>query len=873
MKNQEDKQVTFEEDGNLILSNLNKENNVQTFSMNEFTPESECTKDISNNQNVMSDSSEEDDEDEPPILKYTRISNLPKNFFQRDSISACWFHENIFAFATHSGMLHLTKSDFTPIRTVKCHRASILSIYIDDEFFATGSIDGTVVIGSIENQSDIIAFDFKRPVHSVVLDRNYKTTKIFISGGMAGDVIISQKNWLGNRIDISIEKEHGSITGIYTLDDIIFWMNDIGITFYSLTSKTQLLQVPFPQDELGLRPELYWPKVHFPEVNRIIVCWGNYIWSFKLSLTVRASPEFNNFSSIISSATSTLRPTQDKKIELEHHFKICSLIAGVAFFKDDELLVLTVSLNDNNKSNPPELKIINITTGEEIHNDEIIFNNYQNLTLNDYHLGRYIGNNFSTYYLISANDAICVQELTLKDRFDWFIDNDQFLRAWELGNIVVDPLTTLNTGIKHIEKLFHDEKWVDAASFINAVFKNVNINENDLDFRNYTINKWQEVIYTLIKNDQVDLIAPLIPQNPMLQSGIYDSVLQWYLDHLKIDDFKMMLHLWPSKLYTCKKFEDILEEMIEEGGDNVILYRTELVYLYTEERKYMKAITHMLKMKNPHALDLLISQNLLLTFIDDLIAIILLPYDGEISELNRMTLSSIENIFRQPITLLIQNKNSIKLTEIIDKLTPDLEIILFLFLKRLLKIDSLIMAHFESTMLHLYAKYQISELLMFLKTHSNYNIEIAIDVCEKNNLYNELIYLWNRIGESKKALSIIIDKLDDPKLAIDLVNDSKDIGLWKFLINYSLDKPNFIKALLESNNGFIDIILDVIKAMSLDIEIEGLQLLLQKITKENSLNLDVNTGIFKIAEDEANQVAQEFLKIRTMGKLFEKRDV
>ncbi|GMF02391.1 unnamed protein product [[Candida] boidinii] len=110
---------------------------------------------------------EEDEDEEPPTLKYKRLTSLPARLFSKDPVSACYFHENVYIFATHSGFIHLTKPDFTTIRTLKAHRSSVLSLHSDGEYFASGSIDGTIVIGSIYDDKEIIAFDFKRPIHAV----------------------------------------------------------------------------------------------------------------------------------------------------------------------------------------------------------------------------------------------------------------------------------------------------------------------------------------------------------------------------------------------------------------------------------------------------------------------------------------------------------------------------------------------------------------------------------------------------------------------------------------------------------------------------------------------------------------------------------
>ena len=117
------------------------------------------------------------------------------------------FGDTFFAFGTHSGILHLTTCAFEPIKTIKCHRSSILCINTDGKYFATGSIDGTVIIGSMDDPQNITQYDFKRPINSVALHSNFQASRMFVSGGMAGDVVLSQRNWLGNRIDIVLNKK------------------------------------------------------------------------------------------------------------------------------------------------------------------------------------------------------------------------------------------------------------------------------------------------------------------------------------------------------------------------------------------------------------------------------------------------------------------------------------------------------------------------------------------------------------------------------------------------------------------------------------------------------------------------------------------
>lgn len=814
-----------------------------------------------------------DDENEPPLLKFTRITRLPKTF-RRDAISTCLFHEKIFAFGTHAGVLHLTNTDFTPLQTLKCHRSSILSINTNGTFFATASIDGTVAIGQIEDTTNITLFDFKRPVQAVVLDLDYKSTKTFVSGGMAGEVILSQRNWLGNRVDITISKDHGHILGIYTIDDIIFWMNDAGITFYSTHTKTQLLNVPFPIEHNNTqRPDLYRPQVHCPETDRIIVGWANHVWMFKVSLR-RATESSNNLGAIISSAASSLRAQPDKKVELEHYFTIKMLIAGISSFKDDQLMCLGFEDAEGQgtpTTNIPQISIIDAFTGEDTHSNEIVLKDYETHSLNEYHLSKYIGDSSPEYFLVAPNDAIRIEELSFKDHYDWFIKKNNFMRAWEIGKYAVDGYERLETGLKFINDLIKSNRIEDGASSLAVIISDTEVGE-DKKFENFALEKWNEVFMKIIDLGGINAAARNVPLDPQLSKQVYDSILEHLLKSISsLGEFKNYIQRWPLQHFSVQHFEDELEELIELHHTNENDYRKAIIYLYLEENRFFKAMPHMLRRKDMRALMVLLNHNFLAQYMDSLFDIVLLPYHGKIEDIAKLPIGEVEHLFSMPLELLVKNRQSLQVQQVINLLSnpKQLNVLLFLYLKKLSSVDPLLTAPFETDMIGLYSEFERSGLLHFLKTKTNYDVEKAIEICSKNNgSYNELIYLWSKVGETKRALSLIIDELNDPKLAIDFVKNLGDPELYDFMVSYSMDKPKFVKALLGSPDEFGKTYLEVIKGMPETMEIDDLQKTLIRIAKENALTLTVSKSIFKIIDDETTEYASEFLKIRSLGKAF-----
>ena len=202
--------------------------------------------------------------------------------------------------------------------------------------------------------------------------------------------------------------------------------------------------------------------------------------------------------------------------------------------------------------------------------------------------------------------------------------------------------------------------------------------------------------------------------------------------------------------------------------------------------KYLQAATLLLNMRDPRTIDILLSHNLLSNFTEKLNDIVTLPYLGNIEDINEMPLGEVKTVFSRVIELLVENRRSIPIPKIVEELTGPLKVILFFFLDECMNLEPLMMAPHEDEMIELYIKYEKAGLLQFLKTKSNYDVDKAIELCmNDDDLYNELIYLWSRIGENRRALSLIIDKLDDPTLAFQFVKTSKDDELWDFLISVS----------------------------------------------------------------------------------------
>lgn len=853
----------------------------------------------SENEDDEDDDNDDDDndDDEPPKLKYIRLTQLPAHFFTRDSISTCSFHESVFLFATHSGILHITKPDLSPIRTFKAHRASVLSIYTDGTFFATGSMDGTIVIGSIEDEKDITAFDFKRPIHAVVLDKRYHKTRSFISGGMSGKVIYSSKNWLGQRSDVVLDQDNGPIVAIQSIDDLLFWMNDKGITIYHIATKQVISTIPKPDD--SPRGDLYWPRFHFPEVDRILIAWGNYIWSLRASIRNTEDSSDGSASTrskiLPSSATMSFRAVQEKKIEIEHVFKFESLISGISSFKDDLWMILTFNPPEKDEKtnklhyNCPDLKLINSITGAIEHEEEIGLKDVDGLGLNDYLLGSHIGDNTASYFIMSAKDGVIAKETQMSDRLNWYLDNRKYLEAWNISQHLVLPIKRINIGILYVDSLMKYDDWYKAAQCLSTllfidqeelpdsdtkstVFTGISLTLQNEEYDQYIqeiVSQWTIWSGIFIKSDHIEELTKVIPTSTKLNlsQDIYTRILEYWIGKAsESDTFFTLIKTWDTELFNVKHIQSILETLLEddESTDNL---RSSLAALYVKSYEPIKAAKHLIHLKDPNIIKFLSVHHILINFINDFPHIIAIRFENK--ELEQLPIDELRKKLEDFIDILVENRHEIHPSDIIKLMSDNhLSFINFFYLESLASIDEFLISQYGNERMSLYASYDRLLLLPFLTKHNNYDIDKAIELCEANDFTEELVYLLGKIGENKKALMLIINELSDPEKAIKFAKHQNDKEAWSILLDYSMAKPNFIKALIEcaddQSNSFYDPI-DILERMPSHVSVDGLKNSVTKISANNDINLILNQLTLKIVYKQSEKISSHYKQGKLKG--------
>ena len=127
-----------------------------------------------------------------------------------------------------------------------------------------------------------------------------------------------------------------------------------------------------------------------------------------------------------------------------------------------------------------------------------------------------------------------------------------------------------------------------------------------------------------------------------------------------------------------------------------------------------------------------------------------------------------------------------------------------------------------------------------------------------------MVFLLGRMGNNKKALYLIIERLGDGNRAIDFAKEQHDDDLWEDLLRYSETRPAFIRGLLENVGAEIDPI-RLIRRIKNGLEIPGLKGALIKILHDFNLQVSLLEGCQTIMNGDCADFARNLHRNQSSG--------
>ncbi|KAJ7174299.1 hypothetical protein C8R46DRAFT_1080579 [Mycena filopes] len=812
------------------------------------------------------DEDDDEDDDEEPSLKYERIGGIVPGLLKKDSASALCISKSVLALGTHGGVIHMVDLAGNQIKSFKPHMASIIDIAMDEtaEYVATASIDGQVVIHS---QAESYAFDLKRPMRSVALEPNFakRTSRAFVCGGMAGNLVLHEKGWLGHKETI-LHTGEGPIWQIRWRGRLIAWANDLGVKIYDTVSQTRITFIDRPPD--SPRADLFKCTLHWQDDSTLLIAWADHIKVAR----VRARPRTNN-----SPASANLPPLL---VEITLVLKPDCMIAGLvphptittptdpstlcflilAYTPPDtsflEELTVDRAQQARKLAERPELRIISPAGAA----DAISLTDFQSWGCNDYLLAEVGGDGPDEercYVVLSPRDVVIVKRRDRRDHIAWLVERKRYEEALlEVEQLEADgrgdgdggdSVSAVEIGQRYIQHLVSDGEFVNAARLTPKVCG-----------RN--AKRWEKWIFLFQQQKQLQAIIPYVPtDSPRLDHLVYEMILAHFLSH----DRKSLLQTvkeWPKDIYDISAvIIAVLADLDRTTGTDSIILMECLAELYTANRQPGKALTYFLRLRRPNVFDLIRDNNLFTDVQDQ--ALLLVEFDHELMEKRKQEGRPSEK--SEAITLLVDHIHSIPVGRVVKQLQSR-PYFLFLYLDALMDKEPHMVSEFADVQVKLYAEFATPRLIDFLRASNDYNLENAYHVCDERSLVPEMVFLLGRMGNNKQALTLIIEKLGDVHRAIDFAKEQNDDDLWEDLLKYSETRPTFIRGLLENVGPEISP-LRLIRRIKNGLEIPGLQEALIKILQDFHLQISLLEGCQTILNGDSADFARKLHKDQTAG--------
>ncbi|GJJ10532.1 hypothetical protein Clacol_004759 [Clathrus columnatus] len=821
---------------------------------------------------------DDDEEEEEPALKYERLGGPTSDLLQRDNASAISVSAKFIAFGTHSGLLHIVNYTGDRIRSFKPHGASINDISIDstENFIGTASIDGGVSVNSMSN-SDSYSFDIRRPVQTIALDPQFakNSSRMFVCGGLAGNLIIYERGWLGYK-DRVLHSGEGPIWTSKWQGNLIAWANDLGVKIYDQEYQARITYIDRPKG--SPRPDLFKCSLSWQDDSTLLIAWADYIKVARIRARPRTAPGSSSLPPLYAEVTAAFQldcmisgivphPTPSSStISVSNAPKSFLVLAYTVSDKVINEVTVDRSEQTRKAASRPELRIIT-RRGEELSSDELSLPGYPLFQCNDYCLVQAEGFSGQCHVVLSPKNIVLVRLRDKKDHVNWLIERKRFEEALDIAESLKDEGVEIDAnaiGQQYIEYTFTEGKYDKAAHLCPKVF-----GQNAL--------LWEKWVFRFAQHHQLETVIPYVPTDTLqLNHLVYEMILAHYLAH-NAQNLLRTIKSWPNTVYDISAVIIAVQaelDRVPSTSPRGILLMDCLAELYIANRQPGKALPFLLRLRRPHVFDL-IRENNLFTDVQDQ-ALLLVEFDQELMEKKKV--HEKVPVRSVAIALLVDHTHSIPVTRVVQQLQPR-PYFLYLYLDALFEKDPQLMWDFSDlqvafiiiSIVKLYAEFRPGRLIDFLRTSSHYSLEEAYSICQERDLVPEMVFLLGRMGNNKKALYLIIDRLNDvsraSKLtiqAIDFAKEQNDDELWEDLLRYSETRPKFIHVLLENIGAQIDPI-RLIRRIKNGLEIPGLRGALVKILQDFNVQISLLDGCQTILHSDCDDLSRRLQKNQTNG--------
>ncbi|XP_050526190.1 vacuolar protein sorting-associated protein 41 homolog [Daktulosphaira vitifoliae] len=762
-------------------------------------------------------------EEVEPKLKYVRLTNDVQTILTKDGVSYLAAHPKFLCIGTNWGSVHLLdfEGNIVKNRQLRPHTVSVNQISIDSrgEFIATCSDDGNVFVYGLYTQEDAQEVTLGRCVKSVAIDPLYHKSgsyRRFITGD--DRLMLHERTFLGRTKSAVIYDAEGAVHNMSWHNRFVAWASDIGLRVYDIIARCSLGLIKWDKRD-NIVPSTFRCNLTWKDSSTLLVGWVDTV---RICGIRRRQQRLN-------------KDTPEYRVEPISMFRIDYFISGIGPLDNNQLVILCFSKekDDDGKSMRPQLYVVEAKESKyvELCTDNLSLRGFQEFGCNDYALESLVVENL--FVIVSPKDVVVANPCDADDRIEWLIEHNKYSEAMDVvnsKNVILNRNSRISVGKRFLDHLLFTEEYVEAGRLAAELFGN---------------NKklWQEEIFKFAQVHQLRQVCSYLPRGEIkLDPHIYEMVLYEYLK-LEPDGFLKIVKQWSPSLYNVSAVTNaLIEHLIVDTSSELL---EALAILYTHSKKFEKALTVYLKLRHKGVFQLIAKHNLFA------------QVHGMIEELMDLDCD-------QTIKILL-DKDAIPVDVAVAKLQNN-KLYLYTYLDALEKKDTRALGrqNFHKDLVLLYAEFSREKLLPLLKRSDNYSIAEALDVCKRLEYYPEMVYLLGRMGNTKDALNLVVSQLDNIEQAIEFCKDQNDIDLWHDLISLSLDRPDFLKVLLQKIGTYVDPRI-LISRIGKHTEIPGLKQALVKMMTDYNLQVSVEEGCTKIVVSDCFDLHEKLYNARRKG--------
>ncbi|CAH8566545.1 unnamed protein product [Dicrocoelium dendriticum] len=825
-----------------------------------------------------------------PRLKYQEVQNGLLELTSADSITCLATHEKFLAIGTELGRVHILDHSGFPVENGvhSMHNSAVNQISVSQagDFMVSCGDDGRVALYNLSDTSENRVFRINVKINAVAIAPDYNQSQAIVIGHtklllLSRDVFKRQKQG-------ELATSQGKIRTVRWQGEFILWSDDARVSVYDIRDHQHIAYIQFREQQ---------PLLSIP----VIPCYTSWCSDTSFLLArghcLRMCQVLERYYSSESGDTPRHSLSRSSSIQIpanteaplglpsryvEVAFQVdleSSLICGVSHHQSSlfALVVPNLSLVESSHDLPLEMRIIDIENIEasatsckhdfRIHCERLTWSIQRT---NRVHLNISLetvrGEN--THFIVTPKEVICAQELTADDIIDWLISYGHYVEALQLAK------------------------------------------ERHRQLRTHTTQSL--VPYLPIATG---------PNSLKLESALYEAILVDYMDR-EPSRFLELLSQW-CELELILSYDNLLRMLIDRIDRHASLSGlSEVTGLEPNLRNLWQALAVLYERVGLHdkAIDILVQLRDPMVF-DFFERKQSQPANWRLLDVFKERLEYFIDLdSTRAIAILIEHISVIPVEYVI----PRLDVKPALLCQYLDSVHSrhpnLARPHI-SLLLELYTRFARDKLLPLLRSTESYPLNDALTICERARLIPETVYLLTRIGRRQDALRLIMTQGEDVSVTqpefrqtseyeqkqsaaaaaaiaycceedsvrnrlgqLGLTtqtsiftssfgltgNEDEDLDsqggeLWQQVVLFAVDKPAFIRALLQhADSEGLDPRL-LLRKISPDMCIPGLKGSLITLMRNYRLQLELQRNCQSILRSDLHRLFTRLLRWKSKG--------